>query len=207
MSTADALTWVMATALMKRLLGFYPTCSSIISTLKKLHLTQKFWAFSPHCVISHNWWLVVRCGAEIKSSPSGGRGSTNQDNKGEFWAGDLWKSITGSRGEVMNTSSPAYIIQAPLHLLTTNLIIVTIIHGCICLLLWQKWPITLTSGLTVGFISSFLPRYWQDLTKIMRPDWYGLIWFGMMKTAKNTNFWTDCPFYFIFLSKLSAGPN
>ena len=90
-------------------------------------LTQKFWAFSQHCVISHNWSLVVRCGAEIKSSPSGGWVPTNQDNKGEFWAGDLWKSITGSRGEVMNTSSPAYIIQASLHL-ATNLIIVTIIN-------------------------------------------------------------------------------
>ena len=65
------------------------------------------------------WYLIIGrwCSlwAEIKNSPSGGS-STNQDNKGEFWAGDLWKSITGSRGEVMNTSSQAYIIQASLRL-------------------------------------------------------------------------------------------
>ena len=77
-------------------------------------------------MVSHIWLLV---GRKLKATPPALESSTNQDNKGEFWlccctvpapldnkgefwAEDLGKSITGSRGEVMNTSRPAYIIQA-----------------------------------------------------------------------------------------------
>ena len=46
----------------------------------------------------------------------------------------------------------------------------------------------LNSKLMVRFSSSFFPRYQQDQTKSLRQVCYSLVWYGMMKMAKNTNF-------------------
>ena len=46
----------------------------------------------------------------------------------------------------------------------------------------------LTSELMVRFSSSFPPRYQQDLAETLKHIWYGLVWYGVVKMAKNANF-------------------
>ena len=45
------------------------------------------------------------------------------------------------------------------------------------MMVWWKWPKTLTSQPSVRFSSSSFPRVLQDLSETLRQVWYRMVWF------------------------------
>ena len=94
---------------------------------------------------------------------------------------------------------PSQLYNCQIHCMIYQFNLIAIVILCLSytfgkvIYIW-KWETMLTTEPPVCFSSTFLQCYWQNLTNTLTQIHYSLISYGMVKMAKNTNFWTDGPF-------------